>query len=142
VKDLTPLSIAQYWTDKADDARKHAAAARSENAKKFWLNLAAINDTLAAHTIKQETVDRLNDMAKEGSDGLKGFVLAVILGEEGREKMEALGGSSQISERAAFEFGLKVRPVVRDWLIGQLFGAAGLPGLIKVLLDCLKKATP
>jgi hypothetical protein len=138
---LTPQSIVSYWTEKADDARKHATAARSDTAKKFWLDVATINDTLAAHTIKQETVDRLNQMVKEGEDGVSGFILAVALGEEGRSRMEALGGTSQVAERAAFEFGLRERPIMRDWLIGQLFGAAGLPGIVNVLLDSLGKAT-
>jgi hypothetical protein len=137
--NVTPQSIAQYWTNRADAARKQAAAARSASAKNFWLGVAKINDALAANTIRQETIDRFNEMVAEGADGVKGFVLAVVLGEEGREKMEALGGTSQVAERAAFEFGLKVRPIVRDWLIGQLFGAAGLPGVIKVIGECIAK---
>src|SRR5574343_456870 len=123
--------IIEWLLKQAEEARKKADAAGPQSTVgKIWLAQAGWNETLAAKLLADEYQEKFLEAVKEGGDGVCGFALAVIFGEEGRAQMEALGGSSQVAERAGFAAGLRARPILRDWLIGQLFGSAGLPAIL------------
>ena len=123
--------IIEWLLSQAAEARKKATAAGPDTvAGKIWTASAQWNEMLAARMLQDEYAEKFAAAVKEGSDGVSGFAIAVILGEAGRPQMEDLGGTSQVAERAGFEAGLKARPIIRDWLVRQLFGAVGLPALL------------
>ena len=126
--------IIEWLLEQAADARTKAETAGPATVGgRIWTAAGDWNELLAAKLLQDDYREKFLVAVKEGSDGVAGFAIAVILGAAGRPQMEALGGPSQVAERAGFEAGLKARPIIGAWVVGQVFGREGLPAWLRTV---------
>lgn len=68
--------------------------------------------------------------------GLAAFAAAVLIGESIRAEVLKMDGDETDADVIAtkwFEFGLKVQPVVRAWLVRQVFGKGSSKWWLKLI---------
>ena len=103
--------------------------------KEDWVKLKnKFGDSEAVKTAlddAQETMQKIIDyVIEESEDFANAFWLAVIFGEEAREKALDQGGDPE-PERRGFEAGLICKKLLNDWIISQLAGID--PTLSKII---------